>query len=407
MFPLDIARVRARYPALRHGEVVYLDNAAGAQLPDSVIDAVQHALVHLQVNRGGAYGPSQRVTAAKERVREATAAFVGAAPDTTVAFGANATTLVTLLAQAVGEALLPGDELVVTSLDHHANVDPWRALARRGMVVHTWRPRAPDMTLQLEDLLPLLGPRTRLVAFTAASNALGTRTAVADITAAVHAAGAWAMVDLVHHAPHDRPDLRRLGADMAVFSPYKVVAPHLGVLLLSAAVRAEFIAPKLAFIDEHDPHAWEPGTASHEAIIGWGAALDYLLDLGRGVLGDASVGPELAWSGAYRAIANHEQLLCRHLLDGLDRLGMQRYGLMGVAGRTATVAFNHPQLSARAVAEHLGLAGVAVAAGHYYAFELIQRELALAARGGAVRASALHYNDVGDIEALLAALATL
>jgi cysteine desulfurase family protein (TIGR01976 family) len=404
MLPFDVESVRSAFPALRHGEVVYLDNAAGAQLPQIVVDAVQHALVHLQVNKGGAYGPSQRVTEAKERVRLATADFVGASADATVAFGPNATTLVTLLAQAFGESLRPGDEVVVSGLDHHANVDPWRALARRGVVVRRWSPRAPAMTLEVEDLRPLLTPRTRVVAFTAASNALGTRTPVAEICAAVHAAGAWTMVDLVHYAPHERPNIVALGADMAVFSPYKVVAPHLGVLVLGADVREHLIPPKLSFMDDEDAVAWEPGTASHEAIIGWGAALEHLATLGGA---PAALGTEGAWDRAYVAIAAHERALCERLLAGLDRLGVERYGLPGVEGRTATVSFNHPELPAREVAEHLGAGGVAVAAGHYYAYDLMMRELGLMARGGAVRASALHYNNDADIDALLARLATL
>jgi cysteine desulfurase family protein (TIGR01976 family) len=399
--------VRSHFPALRHGEVVYLDNAAGAQLPQIVIDAVQHALVHLQVNKGGAYAPSQRVTEAKERVRAMTADFVAAPRDATVAFGPNATTLVTLLAHAFGESLRPGDEVIVSGLDHHANVDPWRSLARRGVVVRRWAPRAPAMTLEVEDLRPLLTPRTRVVAFTAASNALGTRTPVAAISAEVHAAGAWTMVDLVHYTPHERPNMRALGADMAVFSPYKVVAPHLGVLVLGADVREHLVPPKLSFMDDEDPVAWEPGTAAHEAIIGWGGALDYLRDLGGAAAVGEGGGPGAAWDRAYARLAAHEDALCGRLLVGLDRLGMERYGLPGVAGRTATVSFNHPELPARAVAAHLGAGGVAVAAGHYYAYDLMLKELGLAPRGGAVRASALHYNNDADIDALLARLATL
>jgi cysteine desulfurase family protein (TIGR01976 family) len=405
MLPFDVARERARYPALREAEVVYLDNAAGAQLPDSVVEAVRHALVHLQVNKGGAYAPSRRVTEAKERVRSATADFVRAAPDTTVAFGPNATTLVTLLAQAYGDALRQGDEVVISGLDHHANVDPWRSLSQRGVVVRRWQPRAPTMTLHVEDLQPLLNLRTRVVAFTAASNALGTRSPVAEISAAVHAAGAKTMVDLVHLAPHERPDLTALGVDMAVFSPYKVIAPHLGVLLLSAGVRDQLQPPRLSFMDPDDPVAWEPGTSSHEAIIGWGAALEHLARLGRELLGESMASSDVAWTAAYRSIASHERDLCERLLTGLDRLGMERYGLPGVEGRTATVSFNHPELTPRAVAEQLGAAGIAVAAGHYYAYDLMMKDLGLASRGGAVRASALHYNDANDIDALLTALA--
>ena len=403
-----IERVRRRFPALRAAEVVYLDNAAGTQLPERVIAAVGEALARLQVNRGGAYAPSRRVTARKEAVRARTAAFLGAEGPEHVAFGPNATTLVTLVARAVGDALAPGDEIVVTSLDHHANVDPWRALSARGVVVRTWRPRAPFGTLQVDDLRALLGPRTRLVAFTAASNALGTRTPVAEAAAAARAAGAWVMVDLVHAAPHELPDVARLGIDLAVFSPYKVFAPHIGVAYLGPAVRDRLGPPRLSFHPVEDPIAWEPGTQSHEAIIGWGAALDHLDELGAEAAaaeGTAVGGEREGWRLAYAATARHETELCRRLLRGLDALGMERYGLPGVEDRTATVAFNHPERPPAAVAAALADAGVAVAAGHFYAHDLVFHELGLATRGGAVRVSAVHYTDGADVQALLDALA--
>ncbi|MDA0700521.1 MAG: cysteine desulfurase-like protein [bacterium] len=404
-FPID--RVRRGFPALRTAEVVYLDNAAGAQLPDRVVDAVVDALCTLQVNKGGAYAPSRRVTAHKEAVRVRTAAFLGAEGPGDVAFGPNATTLVTLAARAVGDALAAGDEVVVTSLDHHANVDPWRALATRGVVVRTWRPRAPFGTLHVEDLAALLGPRTRLVAFTAASNALGTRTPVAEATAVVRAAGAWVMVDLVHAAPHDLPDVQAWGVDMAVFSPYKVFAPHLGVLYLGPAVRDRLAPPKLSFHRADEPLAWEPGTQAHEAILGWGAALDHLASLDPQPAGRAAGGERAVWARAYRAVADHESRLTERLVHGLDALGMERYGLPGAEGRTATVAFNHPERSASDVAAALAEGGVAVAAGHFYAHDLIMHELGLGPRGGALRASAVHYTDEGDVQALLDALAPL
>jgi len=404
-FPID--RVRRGFPALRTAEVVYLDNAAGAQLPDRVVDAVVDALRTMQVNKGGAYAPSRRVTAHKEAVRARTAAFLGAEGPGDVAFGPNATTLVTLAARAVGDALAAGDEVVVTSLDHHANVDPWRALATRGVVVRTWRPRAPFGTLHVEDLAALLGPRTRLVAFTAASNALGTRAPVAEAAAAARAAGAWVMVDLVHAAPHDLPDVQAWGVDMAVFSPYKVFAPHLGVLYLGPAVRDRLAPPKLSFHLPDEPLAWEPGTQAHEAILGWGAALDHLASLDPQPAGRAAGGERAVWARAYRAVADHESRLTVRLLQGLDALGMERYGFSGAEGRTATVAFNHPERSAADVAAALAEAGVAVAAGHFYAHDLIMHELGLGPRGGAVRASAVHYTDEGDVQALLDALAPL
>jgi cysteine desulfurase family protein (TIGR01976 family) len=406
MDPFPVASIRARFPALRRAEVVYLDNASGAQLPDRVVAAVTDALVALQVNKGGAYAPSRRVTAMKEAVRARTAAFLGTGAPERVAFGANATTLVTLLARSVGDALAAGDEVVVTSLDHHANVDPWRQLAARGVVLRTWRPRAPFGVLDMGDLRDLLGPRTRLVAFTAASNALGTLVPVAEVAAEVRAAGAWSFADLVHAAPHALPEVEAWGLDGAVFSPYKVFAPHLGVLYLGAALRAKLAPPRLAFHDPLDPVAWEPGTQAHEAILGWGAALDHLDDVAD-ALDVASGGERARWAAVYAAVARHEAALAERLLQGLDRLGADRYGLPGVEGRTATVAFNHPQRAPADVARALADAGIAVAAGHYYAHDLMHQELGLEARGGAVRASAVHYTDASDVDALLSAFAAL
>jgi cysteine desulfurase family protein (TIGR01976 family) len=354
------------------------------------------------VNQGGAHAPSRRITAAKEAVRAKTATFLHADGPESVVFGPNATTLVTLIAGALAHAVAPGDEIVVTSLDHHANVDPWRALAARGAVVRTWRPRGPEAMLDVADLRALLGPRTRLVALTAASNALGTRPDVAAASAAAREVGAWTMVDLVHAAPHVLPDVQSLGADLAVMSPYKVIAPHLGVAYLSPAVRAALTPPRLAFIPAHAPAAWEPGTQAHEAIVGWGAALDTLIAAGGPAASDRA-----ALEAAYAAIGVHEDHLAERLLAILDRAGMVRYGLRGVRHRTATVAFNHPELPPAAVATALAASGVAVASGHYYAHGLMMDELGLADRGGAVRVSALHYSDDGDLDAFEAALGRL
>ena len=403
MLPHQAHAFRQQFPALRAGEVVYLDNASGAQLPDRVIDAVVDAMRTMQVNKGGAYAPSRRITERKEQVRHQTLAFLQAPAGSTLAFGLNATTLLNLLASALGDSLQPGDEIITTHLDHQANIDPWASLVRRGVEVKRWRPRAPEMRLHLDDLKRLLTPRTRWVAFTAASNALGTLTEVKSIAALVRGAGARSMVDLVHYAPHFRPELARWGVDAAVFSPYKVFAPHLGALFLTAELRESLPAPKLSFMASSDPVAWEPGTASHEAMVGWGAALSYLAELGRAV----DPGCAEPWNAAFAAIAEHERSLATELLSGLDALGCVLYGVADVEGRTATVAFNHPDLSAQKVAEHLGEAGVAVAAGHYYAHHLMFEELGLAERGGAVRASALHYTSAGDIDALCDALRVL
>jgi cysteine desulfurase family protein (TIGR01976 family) len=402
--PWPIARLRERFPALDAGDTVYLDNAAGAQVPRGVIDAVADAMTTMQVNKGGAYAASVRVTAAKERVRERVARFLGAPGDGLVAFGPNATTLLTLLADAFGRVARPGDEIVLTGLDHHANVDPWRALAGRGVVLRTWLPRAPHMTLHPDDLAPLLGPRTRLLAMTGASNLLGTLPDVAAASALAHAAGALVLVDAVHLAAHARPDVSDLGADALVFSPYKTFGPHLGVLYLGPRAREAWPAPALSFLDARSSVAWEPGTQSHEAIHGFGAVFDHLDWIAQEIgLHERDDGRR--WGGVLAAGARHEATLTEALIDGLDELGAERYGLPGACGRTSTVAFNMPGRRAHEVAEHVARHGVAVAAGHAYAYDLAMTHLGLAGRGGAVRASAVHYSDHADVAALLAALA--
>lgn len=401
---LPLPWIREQFPALRRGDALYLDNAAGAQVPEPVIARVVQAMREMQVNKGGAYAQSRRVTEAKERVRAQVAAFLNAPEAGDVAFGPNATTLIELLAQALGRDLEPGDEIIVTGLDHHANLDPWRRLAARGAVIKVWPARLPGR-LELRDLTPLLGERTRWLAMTAASNALGTLTPVAEAAAAAHAAGAQVMADAVHYAPHALPDVRAWGVDALVFSPYKLFGPHLGALYLSRPLRERLPGPGLAFFAPGEIINWEPGTQNHEAIAGFGGVFDYLdaLACELGVEGDGRA----RWQRVFAAFHRHETALLERLLAGLARLGAERYGEPGSAGRTATVSFNLPGLAAPQVAEALGREGIAVASGHYYAYGLMMEQLGLAERGGAVRAGLLHYNTAEEVDALLEALERL
>lgn len=403
-----LAWIRGQYPALQaeaETDRVFLDNASGSQLPQAVIDAVVHTLSTMNVNKGGAYRASQRVTAAKEQVRALVAAFLNAPGPRNVSFGPNATTLVELLAQSFGKTLQAGDEIIVSGLEHHANRDPWRRLEAQGVVVKTWQVDGEEARLRLEDLDALLTSRTRLVALTAASNALGT---VPDVVAAaerVHAVGARLMVDAVHYAPHALPDVQAWDVDMLVFSPYKVFGPHLGVLYLKSELLEALPAPKLAFLDDAEPVSWEPGTQNHEAIVGFGGTFSYLGALAA-QLGAAGSG-RAAWSHVFQAFAEHETALFKQLLTGLDALGATRYGLSGTEGRTATVSFNLGEHTPQAVAGHLASHGITAASGHYYAYELMMHRLGLAERGGAVRLSILHYNSAEDVDAVLTALAEL
>ena len=399
--------LRDQFPALNAatGDRIFLDNASGSQVPQGVIDEVVTTMVEMNVNKGGAYRASQRVTATKEEVRERVAAFLGAPSARSVVFGPNATTLLELFAQGVGRTLETGAEIIVSGLEHHANRDPWRRLSAQGAVIKTWEVRGDEARLELSDLEALLTPETRLVTLSAASNALGTMPPVADVAERVHAAGARLMVDAVHYAPHALPDVRALGADLLVFSPYKVFGPHLGVLYLSDEMMDTLPAPTLSFLDAGTPVAWEPGTQNHEAIVGFGGTFDYLDAAARQL--ELSGSGRAAWEGLFRAFAEHETRLFERLLDGLRALGATCYGLPGSAGRTATVSFNLPSRTPQEVAAHLAGHGITAASGHYYAFELMMNRLGLAARGGAVRLSILHYNSPDDIEAALAALAEL
>ena len=397
-----MAEARARFPAVRAGETVFLDNASGAQLPGGVLDRMREALMRLQVNKGGAYPASIEVTEAKERVRSRTADFLGVAGDADgVAFGANATTLLFLLAEAVGDTLVAGDEIVVSGLDHHANRDPWRRLARRGIRIREWEPRGREARLDPDELAGLLSDATRVVAVTGASNLLGTYGPLTEVAARVGPHRARLVIDAVHLAPHRLPDAAAWRADAVAFSPYKVFAPHLGVLWIAPSWRDELPDWGLSFLPP-GPARWEPGTQNHEAILAFGAALDHLAWLGRRA-GAPPSGPErVAWGRGYAAVEAHERALAGALLAGLDARGATRYGLRGVEGRTATVAFTLPDRSPQAVAEHLGRHRIAVTAGHAYAERLASRHLGL--KDGAVRASLLHYSDRSDVEALLGAL---
>lgn len=395
-YPIDW--IRSQFPALS-GDRIHLDNAAGSQVPSHVLDRMRRALVEHNANIGAAHAASVAITGAKREARAKVASFVGAARPENVVFGPNATTLLTLLADGWRRHLSAGDEVIVTELDHQANVDPWRRLADSGVVVRTWPVRLPEARLDVADLEPLVGRRTRLLAMTAASNALGTRPDVPAAAERVHAAGGRIVVDAVHAAAHAIPDVDALGADMLVFSPYKMFGPHLGVLYMRDPLLDELPHHGLVFMERGDPLTWETGTQNHEAIAGLLGVFDYLDDVA-GKLGADATGRR-AWSAAYDAFAAHERALIIRLLDGLRTSGAHTLGLDGPDRRTATVSFNVPGRDPRAVAEALASRGIAVSDGHYYAYGLMMGKLG----GPAVRASAVHYSSGQDVDRLVDALA--
>ncbi|MEV7090517.1 cysteine desulfurase-like protein [Streptomyces sp. NPDC093085] len=414
----DIAAVRAVYPALRDG-TAYLDGAAGTQTPEPVIEAIAAAYRAGIGNVGGAFPASERAGALVDGCRRALADLVGGEPEGVV-LGANTTTLIYRFAGILAATWRPGDEVVLSRLDHDANVRPWVQAAERAGAVVRWAEVDPDSgELPAGQYDALLGARTRLVAVTAASNILGTRPDVAAITAKAHAAGALTYVDGVHATPHGPVDARALGADFYATSAYKWSGPHLGAVVADPALLASLRPEKLACSPETVPHRFETGTLPFGDLAGVTAAVDHLAGLGGSGAPSGEIPGERGAHGAHgarvprrarllasmAAVERYERELFGTLLDGLRAL--PRVTLYGApARRTATAYFRVAGHPPAAVAGHLARRGVNVWSGHNYAWELTG-SLGLRDTGGAVRAGLVHYNDEEDVARFLAGVAEL
>ena len=389
--PLDVTAVRERFPALA-SRAAYLDGPGGSQVPREVLDAVAGYLRDSNANLGGAFPTSASSDEVMASGRAAAADFAGGEP-AGIAFGANMTTLNFQLAHAVARTLDPGDEILVTQLDHDANVSPWLLVARdHGLAVRKAPIRTDDVTLDEDALEALIGERTRVVAFTLASNAVGSIPNAARIAAAAHRAGALAWADGVHLAPHRRLRAREWEIDVLLCSPYKFFGPHLGIAAIRPDLAESLPADRVRPASEEPPgHRFETGTQSHEAIAGTVAAIGYLRSLGGG---DLDV--------AFDRIERHETALSERFLAAMpDDLTL--YGIPRAEGRTPTFCFNLAGEEPRAVAARLARRDVYVWDGDYYALEPI-RALGLG-EGGAVRAGFLHYTTEDEVDRLLEALA--
>lgn len=408
-----MAALRARFPALAltldGRPAVYLDGPGGTQVPQAVIDAVSAYYREANANAGGAFLTSRRSDERVATARGAFADFLGASSPEEVKFGPNMTTLTFGVSRAIGVTLREGDEIVVTALDHDANVSPWRALAERGAVVRTIGIDPSDCTLDLADLERAIGRRTRLVAVGLASNAVGTINDVPAIAARAHAVGALVYVDAVHYAPHGPIDVRTLGCDFLVCSAYKFFGPHLGVLWGRETLLDSLPAYKVR--PAHD--RWETGTQDHEGIVGAGAALEYIAAIGERYgthLGGAFPGLDgrpLALRTGMAAIREHEAVLLRRLMAGLGAIpGLRVHGITDERRfdrRVPTISFTLEGWHARRVAEELARRGIFVWDGDMYAIELVER-LGLAGQGGLVRVGLVHYNTAEEIDLLLGVL---
>ena len=389
------AEIRAHFPALRRTHaghpVAYFDGPGGTQVPQSVADAMADYLLYHNANSGWAYPSSEETDEIVLAARAAMADLLGGRADE-IAFGQNMTTLTLHLSRAMGRGWAAGDEIVVTELDHHANVDPWRHVARdRGLVVRTVAADARTGQLDMADLARQLGPRTRLLAIGAASNALGTRP---DVTAAAHLAreaGALVFVDAVHYAPHVLTDVVALGCDFLACSPYKFYGPHLGVLWGRHHLLEALDVAKLAPAPAEAPDRLETGTLSFEAMAGATAAVDFLA----GLAGDA--GERRDRLGAtFTALHGRGMSLVRAMWDGLAAIdGVRLFGPPPDAPRTPTVSFALRGRDARTVAHALAGRGVFASSGDFYASTIVAK--VAPGPGGLVRAGCSCYTTAEEV----------
>jgi cysteine desulfurase family protein (TIGR01976 family) len=397
---LDVSAVRAGYPALADG-YAYLDGAAGTQLPDTVIDAISAAHRSGLGNAGGAFPASKRSDAITAECRQAVADLVGGTA-AGVILGPNMTTLTYRLAAALAKSWQPGDEVIVSRLDHDANVRPWvQAAQRAGAAVRWAEVDLPSGELDAGQYDTLLTGRTRLVAVTAASNVIGTRPDVAAITAKARAAGALSYVDGVHATPHGPTDMAALGADFYATSAYKWSGPHIGAVIADPALLETLRPDKLVPSPDTVPERFEQGTPAYADLAGVTAAVEHL----------AALDPAAAGTRRDRVLASmaaahaHEQGLFARLLDGLAAMrGVTLYGK--APRRTATAYFTVEGWTPAQVAAHLAEARVNVWNGHNYAWELTG-VLGIRDTGSAVRAGLVHYNDRSDVDRLLASVGEL
>jgi cysteine desulfurase family protein (TIGR01976 family) len=402
---LDVVRVREQFSALsrRVGSAParFFDGAGGSQVPDVVIDTIADYMRHHNANEGGAFETSRETGEVLVQAHQAIADLLGVRAEQ-VAFGANMTTLNFALTRAFARTLTAGDEVIVTALDHEGNISPWLlAAADFGLVVRT-AGMHPDGTLDVDALEALIGPRTKVVAFTLASNVLGTVPDAARIAAAAHAVDALAWVDAVHMAPHRRPDVGALGVDVLLCSPYKFFGPHAGVAVLRQDLAETLPADRVRPADETPAgHRFETGTLSHEALAGTITAVDYLAGLGSG-----ATRPERLTS-AFAAIRAYEDQLSERFLGGLAGLaGVRLYGLADparIGERTPTFMLRVDGETPEQTCDRLGRLGFFTWHGDLYAPGAI-KAVGLDAAGG-VRVSFLHYNAADEVDDLLSALA--
>ncbi len=423
MSHLDLSSLRAQFPALQQKDekgrpYVFFDGPGGTQVPRAVIDAIAHYYTHANSNSHGNFLYSARTDATVMAAREAIADFLNASSPQEVVFGPSMTNLTFNLSRAIGAQLGSGDEIVVTRLDHDANVSPWLALQEQGVVIKYADFDVEDCTLDLAHIKSLLSDKTKLVAIGYASNAVGTINPVKEIGALAHEVGARVWIDAVHYAPHGPIDVQDIDCDFLVCSVYKFFGPHIAVAWGRYDLLDALPAYKVRPAGDDPPDKFETGTGNFEGMAGTTAAINYLAQLGDqfGAAYEAQwteagfTGRRLALKKAMTAIANYERTLLERLVEGLMAIpGIRVYGITDKAQfyqRTPTITFTKERVETETIAKVLGENSIFVWDGYYYALEVVKR-LGLYDRGGMVRVGIVHYNTAAEVDRLLAVLRDL
>src|SRR6266851_3402574 len=400
--PLDLDWIRTQFPSLSQNvkghPAAFLDGPGGTQVPQRVIDAISDYLRTSNANTCGAYTTSRQTDQVIAGARAAMADFLGCDADEIV-FGPNMTSLTFAISRAIGRELQPGDEILLTHLDHDANISPWRALEERGVKIQFANIREEDCTLDMDDLASKINSRTKVVACGYASNAVGTINDVRTIVRLAHEAGALAYIDAVHYAPHGPIDVRELDCDFLVCSTYKFFGPHMGVLYGKREHMARLTPYKVRANTNAVPQRWEWGTLNHECIAGITACVEYIAELGK--RSEQVSNRRQAIQAAYRAIQMHERTLMKKMLRGLSEIrGLRLYGISNADSRCPTFAIRIEGHTPLELATRLGERGIFTWDGNYYAINLTER-LGVEKDGGFLRIGFVHYNTEGEVDRVL------
>lgn len=405
---MEMDSVRGHFPSLALTDNghrrYYFDNPAGTQVPRAVIDGMSDCMTRANANVGGYFASSRFVGEIVDGARQCMADLLNAPAADEIVFGPNMTALTLHLSRSVGRYLGPGDEIILSRMDHDANIEPWRLIARDHGLVIRWLPfDTGSYEFDMGAFTRLLNAKTRLVCVGAASNLTGTINDIETICSLAREAGAWTFIDGVHAVPHVLTDVQKIGCDFFACSAYKFFGPHQGILWGHREVLESLEPYRLRPAPDRLPCSFEPGTQSHEGMAGTSAAVEYLAGLG------ASAGTDrrLRLVSAYRRIVEHERCLAEHLVDGLQAIaGVEIRGISqpgAMTRRVPTVSFTHSRQSPTEIAERLAARNIFVWSGHNYALEVV-RALGIEESGGVVRIGAVHYNTLDEVDTLLNAL---